>query len=75
MAGQAPERSKTKIKKEGSRWLALNIDAEITCLLSLITGYRVRSGGKIRTFSADAPVGRPMYAEHRAPSSPHTKLR
>lgn len=66
-AGQAPERSKTKIKKEGSRWLALNVDDEIACLLSLILGCRARSGGKVRTFSADDPAGLPMYAEHNAP--------
>lgn len=65
--GPPPERSKRKIKKEGSRWLALDVDAEIACLISLIIGCRARSGGKARTFSADDPVGRPMYAEHTTP--------
>lgn len=67
-AGQAPERSKTRIRKEGSRWLALNIENEIACLLSLIFGLRVRSGGKVRSFSAEDPLGRPTLAEHSAPT-------
>ncbi len=65
--GLPPERSKTKIKKEGSRWLALSVDAEIACLVGLIIGCRARSGGNVRTFSADDLVGRPMYAEHTTP--------
>ena len=67
--GHTPRRSRTKIKKEGSRWLALNVNAEMACLLSLITGCRLRSGGKVRTFTADNPLGRPTYAEHTAPSA------
>lgn len=66
-AGPAPELSKSKIRKEGNRWLALSVDAELACLLSLILGCRVRSGGKSRTFSTSDPLGRPTYAEHIAP--------
>jgi hypothetical protein len=65
--GQAPKVSKTKIKKQGSSWLALDIDAEIASLVSLILGGRIRSGGKVRRFSTEDPGGRPMYAEHSVP--------
>jgi hypothetical protein len=69
-AGEAPERSKTTIKREGSRWIALNADDEIASLLSLILGVRVRSGGRVRTFSDDEPAGRPSYAGHAMPALP-----
>jgi hypothetical protein len=68
-AGPAPELSKSKIKKEGNRWLALSVDAELACLLSLVLGCRIRSGGKVRTFSAENRLGRPAYAEHIAPAA------
>jgi hypothetical protein len=44
--GQAPEHSKAKTKKNGGRWLALNVEEEIACLFSRILGFRFRSGGK-----------------------------
>jgi hypothetical protein len=68
--GQAPARSKSKIRKEGTTWLGMDAQEEIACLLSLVLGSRVRSGGKVRTFSTENPVGRPYFAEHTAPA-PH----
>lgn len=65
--GQAPLRSKTQVKKQGSNWLAVNVDDELACLLALVLGCRIRAGGKVRTFPDKDPVGRPMYAEHTTP--------
>lgn len=51
----------------------LEIDDEVACLLSLITGARMRSGGIVRVFEPDGdPLGVPNYFAHRPPdwSSP-----
>ena len=68
--GRRPARSKTKIRREGRRWLGLDADAEIACLVSLILGCRARSGGKVRRFSAKDLVGHPVYDKFVAPDNP-----
>ncbi|MET8847610.1 hypothetical protein [Amycolatopsis sp. NPDC004625] len=51
-----------------SSWLNLTPDDEIACLISLVTGTRVRSGGPVRKFAVGGPTrGIPEFHSHRVP--------
>jgi hypothetical protein len=58
-------------KTDTTGWLNLTLDDEIACLISLVAGVRMRSGGRVRRFAADetgaAARGVPEYYNHRVP--------
>ena len=72
MDPNGPDRPK---KSSSEHWVAVSLEDQLACLLSLALGVRLRSGGAIRRFSSDAgadPAGRPAFYAHSAPklSSP-----
>jgi hypothetical protein len=58
-------------KTDFAGWLNLTLDDEIACLVSLVAGVRVRSGGLVRRFTTEttsrAARGTPEYHGHRVP--------
>ncbi|MCQ4196311.1 hypothetical protein [Streptomyces parvulus] len=55
-------------KTDTAGWLNLTIDDELACLMSLITGSRMRAGGMSREFKeGEDPRGTAHYYLHRAP--------
>ncbi|MFF3752976.1 hypothetical protein ACFYYH_21330 [Streptomyces sp. NPDC002018] len=56
-------------KTDTAGWLNLTIDDELACLLSLITGARMRAGGMSREFrEGEDPRGSAHYHFHQAPT-------
>ncbi|MFC7905433.1 hypothetical protein ACWDRX_15900 [Streptomyces nigra] len=56
-------------KTDVSGWLNLTIDDEVACLLSLITGVRMRAGGMSREFKEGSdPRGSAHYHFHQTPN-------
>jgi hypothetical protein len=58
-------------KSSADHWIGTPLDDQLACLLSLIMGARIRSGGQIRNFETDAgadPAGRPQFWDHAPPS-------
>lgn len=54
-------------KTDTAGWLNLTLDDEIACVLSLVAGVRLRSGGQVRRFEGDDPRGTPEFHSHRPP--------
>ncbi|MFG2946240.1 hypothetical protein [Streptomyces adustus] len=55
-------------KTDTEGWLNLSLDDEIACLISLVAGVRLRSGGPVRRFTAEsADRGTPGFYAHRVP--------
>jgi hypothetical protein len=55
-------------KTDTAGWLNLTLDDEIACLISLVAGARMRSGGRVRRFKeGGAARGTPEYYGHQAP--------
>ncbi|MFF1400192.1 hypothetical protein ACFVZD_41280 [Streptomyces sp. NPDC058287] len=54
-------------KTDTDGWLNLTLDDEIACLISLAAGMRLRSGGRVRRFTDEAPRGAPEFYNHRVP--------
>jgi hypothetical protein len=63
-----PERPK---KSSTDHWVGLPLADQLACLLSLVLGARLRSGGDIRNYSPDAgadPGGYPVFHMSRPPT-------
>ncbi|MEU9031902.1 hypothetical protein AB0D46_31175 [Streptomyces sp. NPDC048383] len=55
-------------KTDTTGWLNLTLDDEIACLISLVAGIRLRTGGRVRTFRAEGEHrGAPEFYAHRVP--------
>ncbi|MGC5543715.1 hypothetical protein ACPYPE_23880 [Streptomyces griseus] len=54
-------------KTDTEGWLNLTLDDEIACVLSLVAGVRLRSGGLVRRFDREDPRGTPQFYAHAAP--------
>lgn len=54
-------------KTDTEGWLNLTLDDEIACLLSLVAGARLRSGGQVRKFTDESPRGTPQFYSHQVP--------
>jgi hypothetical protein len=48
-------------------WLNLTLEDEVACVLSLVAGVRLRSGGRVRRFTDAASRGVPEFFGHRVP--------
>lgn len=49
------------------RAVNLTLDDEIACVLSLVAGVRLRSGGLVRRFEKEDSRGTPQFYAHVAP--------
>lgn len=54
-------------KTDTEGWLNLTLDDEIACIISLATGMRLRSGGRVRNFKDEAQRGVPEFYGHHVP--------
>ncbi|MFJ6688294.1 hypothetical protein [Streptomyces sp. NPDC091294] len=55
-------------KTDTEGWLNLSLDDEIACLISVVAGVRLRSGGAVRRFTAEpTDRGTPGFYAHRVP--------
>ncbi|WP_055717093.1 hypothetical protein [Streptomyces torulosus] len=54
-------------KTDVTAWLNLTLEDEIACVLSLVAGIRLRSGGQVRRFTDTASRGTPEFLRHRVP--------
>ncbi|MFC8658213.1 hypothetical protein ACFUCT_23880 [Streptomyces parvus] len=54
-------------KTDTEGWLNLTLDDEIACLLSLVAGVRLRSGGMVRRFEGEDLRGTPQFYGHQTP--------
>lgn len=55
------------------RAVNLTLDDEIACVLSLVAGVRLRSGGLVRRFEKEDSRGTPQFYAHVAPDSVATQ--
>ncbi|MDV7222638.1 hypothetical protein [Streptomyces prunicolor] len=60
-------------KTDVDGWLNLTLDDEVACMLSLVAGVRLRSGGRVRRFTHAASRGVPEFYGHRVPEWPATE--
>lgn len=54
-------------KTDTDGWLNLTLDDEVACIVSLVAGMRLRSGGRVRSFKKEVPRGAPEFYGHHVP--------